>query len=63
MAIGIDDLDDDDIIESSQNDSQVENTVVQNDDDFISDFLKTRGIDDSTKIKFEDENNQIIERD
>lgn len=63
MAIGINDLDDDDIIESSQNDSQVENTVVQNDDDFISDFLKTRGIDDSTKIKFEDENNQIIERD
>ena len=63
MAIGIDELDDDDIIESSQNDSQVENTVVQNDDDFISDFLKTRGIDDSTKIKFEDENNQIIERD
>lgn len=63
MAIGIDELDDDDIIESSQNDDQVENTVVQNDDDFISDFLKTRGIDDSTKIKFEDENNQIIERD
>ena len=63
MAIGIDDLDDDDIIESSQNDNQVENTTVQNDDDFISDFLKTRGIDDSTKIKFEDENNQIIERD
>lgn len=63
MAIGIDELDDDDIIESSQNNDQVENTVVQNDDDFISDFLKTRGIDDSTKIKFEDENNQIIERD
>ena len=63
MAIGIDDLDDDDIIESSQNDDQVVDTVVQNDDDFISDFLKTRGIDDSTKIKFEDENNQIIERD
>ena len=63
MAIGIDDLDDDDIIESSQNDDQVVDTTVQNDDDFISDFLKTRGIDDSTKIKFEDENNQIIERD
>ena len=63
MAIGIDDLDDDDIIESSQNDNQVVDTTVQNDDDFISDFLKTRGIDDSTKIKFEDENNQIIERD
>ena len=62
MAIGIDDLDDDDIIESSQNDDQVVDTVVQNDDDFISDFLKTRGIDDSTKIKFEDENNQIIEQ-
>lgn len=63
MAIGIDELDDDDIIESSQNDDQVVDTTVQNDDDFISDFLKTRGIDDSTKIKFEDENNQIIERD
>lgn len=63
MAIGINDLDDDDIIESSQNDNQVVDTTVQNDDDFISDFLKTRGIDDSTKIKFEDENNQIIERD
>jgi hypothetical protein len=28
----------------------------------MSDFLKSRGIDDLSKIKFEDENNQIIER-
>jgi len=29
----------------------------------MSDFLKSRGIDDPSKIKFEDENDQLIERD
>jgi len=28
----------------------------------MSDFLKSRGIDDLSRIKFEDENNQLIER-
>jgi hypothetical protein len=29
----------------------------------MSDFLKSKGIDDMSRIKFEGENNQIIERD
>jgi hypothetical protein len=28
----------------------------------MADFLKSKGIEDMSKIKFEDENNQIIER-
>ena len=35
----------------------------QNNDDLLSDFLKTRGIDDVSKIKFEDENGNVEERD
>ena len=66
MAIGIDDLDDDDILQPGE--KQVDVTpppmeeVPSQEDDYIQDFLKTRGIDDYSKIKFEDENNQIIER-
>ena len=75
MAIGINDLDDDDFgmgFEPSgaqQEEQQQEETVVVNNDDnqgneedFMSDFLKSKGIEDMNKIKFEDENNQIIER-
>ncbi len=68
MAIGINDLDDDDFGfgEPSQDPSQVSQPEPQNppqEEDFMSDFLKSKGIDDPSKIKFEDENNQIIERD
>ena len=67
MAIGINDLDDDDIqVEQQVNQEPVssEPTTSQQDnqDDIMSDFLKSRGIDDLDKIKFEDENDQIIER-
>ena len=74
MAIGINDLDDDDFgmgfepqpsgeqpnggEEPSYQPQQPAET-----DDFVADFLKTRGIDDITKIKFEDDNNQIIDKD
>lgn len=65
MAIGINDLDDFDDIEPIQTpyvqEPPVQEPPVQ--DDFMSDFLKSRGIDDPSKIKFEDDNNQIIERD
>ena len=69
MAIGINDLDDDDILESGQ--TNVENPSNQEEnnnnqetsDDFMSDFLKSRGIDDPSRIIFEDDNNQMIERD
>ena len=73
MALGIDDLydDDDDVIEAS---SQVESQGIQQEPpqnqeppaeegSLIEDFLKSRGIDDPTKIRFEDENGNIEERD
>ena len=74
MAIGIDDLYDDDY-ESTQEEQQINNQeptttnqqqqVLDNnssDDDFISEYLKSKGIDDPSKIMFEDDNNQLIER-
>lgn len=67
MAIGIDDLDDDDILEPSQ--EQIQDTPPaqeppqnQPEGDFMSDFLKTRGIDDLNNINFEDDNGQVIKR-
>ena len=69
MAIGIDDLDDDDVLvqeEEEVTDPQevtfIPEPQEENEDDFVSDFLKTRGIDDIQKINFEDENGQLIER-
>lgn len=69
MAIGIDELDDDDIFEGSQEESPIDEPSgyqpqESNDDDdsFMSDFLRSKGIDDPSRIKFEDENNNIIER-
>ena len=71
MAIGIDDLYDDDDIEvvNSNQEEDSSTTYVeepsynsQDNDDFVSDFLKTRGIDDIQRINFEDENGQLIER-
>ena len=74
MAIGIYDLDDDDYgMGQEQSNPEPEPSPYvnyedstpdnQNDDDFLSDFLKTRGIDDASKIKFEDDNGNIEERD
>ena len=68
MAIGIDDLyeEDDDIQTQSQDDQQSNqqdqtphysnNSSNDDDDDFMSDFLRSKGIDDPSRIKFEDEN-------
>ena len=71
MAIGIDDLyDDDDVLVSQNQDKnqetqeeleQQEQNQNQN-EDFLEDFLKTRGIDDLQKINFEDDNGNLIER-
>ena len=58
MAIGINDLDDDDVVYQQQ--TNVEEPVKN--DDFLFDYLKTRGIDDPSKINFEDDNGQIIQR-
>ena len=76
MAIGINDLDDDDFgmgfEPAEQNDvndnnppqqEQVVQQVQNSEDDFLSDFLKTRGIDDISRIKFEDESGNIEEKD
>ena len=70
MQIGINDVDDDDFgmgfepsepqqLEPNHQEPQVEEPVS---DDYLSDFLKTRGIDDASKIKFEDEQGNIEER-
>lgn len=78
MAIGINDLDDDDFgmgftpsNQESQHQEVSLNQEINNvtppqnqiQDDFVSDFLKTRGIDDISKIKFEDDNGNIEEKD
>ena len=66
MSIGINDLDDDDFgmspsaPEEPSTPQEVPSTSEE--DDFISDFLRTRGIDDTSKIKFEDESGNIEER-
>ena len=67
MAIGIDDLDDDDILEPGQEQNQDTPPIQeppQNkpEGDFMSDFLKTRGIDDLNNINFEDDNGQLVQR-
>lgn len=77
MAIGINDLDDDDFgmgfTPSNLNSQDQEDPANQDpnpndeggnqlEDDFLSDYLKTKGIEDPSKIKFADENDQLIER-
>ena len=67
MAIGIDDLDDDDILEQGEEqqfqESSTEEPPQQREEgDFMSDFLKTRGIDDLNNINFEGDNGEIVQR-
>ena len=67
MAIGIDDLDDDDILEQGEEqqfqESSTEEPPQQGEEgDFMSDFLKTRGIDDLNNINFEGDNGEIVQR-
>ena len=79
MQIGINDLDDDDFgmgFEPSNQEPVEEDTYVsqepqqtyssetfQKDEAFLSDFLKTKGINDTSKIKFDDGNGNIEEKD
>ena len=67
MAIGINDLDDDDIMTGEEqplnNPEPPAQQQQEESDDYMSDFLKSRGIDDPSKIIFEDDNNQMIQRD
>ena len=68
MAIGIDDLDDDDILEAGQEPEFQEPPLnepphqEEEEGDFMSDFLKTRGIDDLNNINFEGDNGEIVQR-
>ena len=67
MAIGIDDLDDDDILEpGEQHETQEppmnEPPKQEPEGDFMSDFLKTRGIDDLNSINFQDDDGNITTR-
>ena len=68
MAIGINDLDDDDLMLETSQETQTYETPIQTQespisDDFLSDYLKSKGIDDISKIKFEDDNGNIEEKD
>ncbi len=73
MELGIDDLydDDDEVIEPSSqvvnqetNPEPSQNQEISHEEgSVIEDFLKSRGIDDPTRIRFEDENGNIEERD
>ena len=67
MAIGIDDLDDDDILEGGQQPGNQELPITEpakqeTEGDFMSDFLKTRGIDDLNNINFADDEGNITTR-
>lgn len=67
MAIGIDDLDDDDILEQGEEQQFQESSTEEppqqgKEGDFMSDFLKTRGIDDLNNINFEGDNGEIVQR-
>lgn len=64
MAIGIDDLDDDvrddeELYSSNQQPQYYENNT---NDDFVSDVLKTKGINDPSRIRFEEDDGSITER-
>ena len=66
MAIGIDDLDDDGFgtVVTSQNEEGIVSQTTQQtsqEDDFMADYLKSKGIEDYNKIKF-DEDGEIVER-
>lgn len=66
MQISINDLDDDDLEVKTTPEEPVSPPLTQeepSEEDFLSDFLKTRGIDDISKIKFEDESGNIEEKD
>ena len=67
MAIGIDDLDDDDILEPGQQQEiqtppATPSTKQETEGDFMSDFLKTRGIDDLNNINFQDDDGNLTTR-
>ena len=66
MAIGIDDdfLDDDEVIESSNDStSNTEDQQSSSEPDFLDIFLKEKGINDKSKIKFENEEGVVEEVD
>ena len=72
MAIGIDELWDDpvenqpgeQVDQNIEYPSEPQNNQQQNQEDtLMSDYLKTLGIDDMSKIKFQDDDNNIVERD
>ena len=74
MEIGIDEFDDEFELEGTQtnvNDDQTDDTIndttvqdnqVETEDDFIQELLKSKGIEDYNKIKFEDEEGNMEER-
>lgn len=65
MAMNIDEIDDVELLEPQPYsfNPDIDNSSQQEQEtDFLSDFLKTKGIDDLNKIMFEDDNNQIVER-
>lgn len=62
MPIGIDDIDFEDEAQITQQD-EPQNPIVDQDDEFITELLKDRGIEDKSRIKFEDEAGNVNEVD
>lgn len=72
MAIGIDELDDEEYDVQEQQEEQTQQPESQeqyqtyntdsSNDEFVSDLLKSKGIDDPNKIMFEEEDGTVVER-
>lgn len=66
MEISINDLDDDDVLEvqkDNPNGQQEQKTQNYQADDFVLDILSSKGISDPSKIKFQDDDGNIEEKD
>lgn len=63
MGINVDDLDDDDfLVEDVTPSNEPDDSGSHQEEDFVSDILKSKGIEDPSKIKFEENDGTIIER-
>ena len=62
MAIGINDLDDDDVLETGQEQQDYSPAPEVEEDDVVADLLRSKGIEDPTNINFEDDNGQLVSR-
>ena len=64
MAIGIDEIDDFESggLDSTSFEPEPSHEGSGNNEDYLTSFLKTKGIEDPSKILFEGDNNEVVER-